>query len=51
MAVLYKNRIIREAVNPTIVDKFVIDDVPRTWRAQTLQLLNDAGYDGYGNPL
>ena len=51
MVTLYKNRIIREAKNPDIIDKFTINNVPLTWRADTLAALNAEGYDGYGNPL
>lgn len=49
MAVIYANKIIREAGQP---NAFTIDNVPgANWKNQTLQILADRGYDGYGNPL
>lgn len=50
MAVLYKNRIIRERKNG-VANPFTIDNVPNLWKLETLTLLNAEGYDGYGNPL
>lgn len=48
MAVIYANKIIREAGQ---VNAFTIDNVPAYWRQQTLDILDDRGYDGYGNKL
>lgn len=50
MAVLYKNRIKREKLDGR-ENPFTIEDVPNTWKQQTLDLLAAEGLDGYGNPL
>ncbi len=43
MPKIYRNLIIKKAIT--------IDDVPERYKKATLKLLNDAGYDGYGNEI